>query len=59
MAEWSKATVLKTVEGLRPPWVRIPLSPHKTFNPNATQHWGCYVLPEGVGFEKSLVRSLT
>ena len=28
MAEWSKAAVLKTVEGLRPPWVRIPLPPH-------------------------------
>ncbi len=28
MAEWLKATVLKTVVGLRLPWVRIPLSPH-------------------------------
>lgn len=27
MAEWSKATVLKTVEPEMVPWVRIPLSP--------------------------------
>ncbi len=27
MAEWSKAAVLKTVRGLRPSRVRIPLSP--------------------------------
>lgn len=27
VAEWSKAAVLKTVEGLRPPWVRIPPPP--------------------------------
>src|SRR6188768_1694736 len=27
MAEWFKAAVLKTAVGLRPPWVRIPLSP--------------------------------
>ncbi len=27
MAEWSKAAVLKTVVGLRPPWVRIPPPP--------------------------------
>jgi hypothetical protein len=27
MAEWSKAPVLKTGEGLRSPWVRIPLPP--------------------------------
>jgi hypothetical protein len=28
MAEWSKAAVLKTVDPLRGPWVRIPLPPH-------------------------------
>jgi hypothetical protein len=27
VAEWSKAAVLKTVEGLNPPRVRIPASP--------------------------------
>ena len=27
MAEWSKATVLKTVESVRAPRVRIPVSP--------------------------------
>ena len=27
MAEWSKAAVLKTVEGASPPGVRIPISP--------------------------------
>ena len=27
MAEWFKATVLKTVVPARVPWVRIPLSP--------------------------------
>ena len=27
MAEWLKATVLKTVVGVSLPWVRIPLSP--------------------------------
>jgi hypothetical protein len=30
MAEWFKAAVLKTAVGLRPPWVRIPLSPPDT-----------------------------
>ena len=28
MPERSNGTVLKTVEGLRPPWVRIPPSPY-------------------------------
>jgi hypothetical protein len=31
VAEWSKATVLKTVEGETPPRVRIPVSPKLIF----------------------------
>ena len=27
MAEWTMATVLKTVVAIKPPWVRIPLPP--------------------------------
>ena len=27
MAEWPKAAVSKTAEGISPPWVRIPFSP--------------------------------
>ena len=36
MAERLNATVLKTVEGLRPPWVRISL--HPPFNENILSH---------------------
>ena len=34
MAEWSKAAVLKTVEGASPPGVRIPISPPVVNNTN-------------------------
>src|SRR6056297_1681371 len=59
MAEWSKAAVLKTVEGLRSPWVRIPLPPpFRASTRHYVSCWFCYyiamekipeqkILPEG------------
>ena len=44
MAEWSKAAVLKTVKGLRPSRVRIPLSPQKRTSSEVraeTERAGC------------------
>jgi hypothetical protein len=51
MAEWSKAAVLKTVEDESPPWVRIPLSPHKTLGPKAYS-FGAFCFTEEMGFER-------
>lgn len=52
MAEWSKAAVLKTVEGLRSPRVRIPLSPQIP-KPKQSKDsvWVLLYLRENKGFE--------
>ena len=41
MAEWSKAAVLKTVEGASPPGVRIPISPPQENCTHARENEKC------------------
>ena len=50
MAEWSNAVVLKTIDRLRGPGVRIPLSPPEHLQIKPTHRVGFFVFqaPEAV-----------
>ena len=45
MAEWPKAAVSKTAEGISPPWVRIPFSPPVSTCKSRQNLDGVWILP--------------